>query len=59
MLARGIQYEERRPDVDEVARGEMQQLGSHVVPTTVVGERVLTGFDIGEYQSALGRYARR
>lgn len=43
----GVVYEERRVDVDETAHKELASLGKGVVvPTFVVDEQVLTGFDV-------------
>ncbi|CAN5775402.1 hypothetical protein BH11MYX4_BH11MYX4_58140 [soil metagenome] len=43
----GVVYEERRVDVDDGARGELTALGKGtVVPTFVVDDEVLSGFDV-------------
>ena len=43
----GVAYEERSVDTDEGARKELTSLGKGmVVPTFVVGDEVLTGFDV-------------
>jgi glutaredoxin 3 len=47
MDKRGVVYEERRVDNDEGSRAELASLGKGVVvPTFVVDEQVLTGFDV-------------
>lgn len=47
MDERGVAYEERRVDSDDGARKELTSLGKGtVVPTFVVDEQVLTGFDV-------------
>lgn len=43
----GVAYEERRVDTDERAHQELAGLGKGVVvPTFVVDEQVLVGFDV-------------
>ncbi len=43
--SKGVEYEERNIREEPEYIQEMQELGSHSTPTTVIGDEVVIGFD--------------
>ena len=54
MNNKGISYEEKDVDADPILMDKVIQLsGRMMVPVTVVGEKVISGFNIGALASAI------
>lgn len=56
MAARAVPYLERPIDTDPSARRELQALGKHVLPTTVVDDEVFVGFSAPGLEGALRKH---
>jgi mycoredoxin len=49
----GHTFETRNIEHDDQAYGELLALGARSVPVTLIGERMITGFDQAQLRSAL------
>jgi glutaredoxin len=53
----GHEYVARNIDDDDAAYDELMALGARSVPTTVIGDQVITGFDQPRLRAALAAAA--
>lgn len=53
LVLRGVEFTEKNVSVDLEGRAELIALGYDATPVTVIGDRVLEGFDTGEIDTAL------
>jgi glutaredoxin len=53
----GHEYVARNIDDDDAAYDELMALGARTVPTTVIGDQVITGFDQPRLRAALAAAA--
>jgi len=50
---RQVQFDDRDITKDPSAIGELQKLGFMTTPVTVVGDKVIVGFDVPKFDEAL------
>ena len=50
-----VSFSDRDITEDPAAISELQKLGFMTTPVTVIGDRVIVGFDVPKLEEALGR----
>ncbi len=53
LVLRGVEFTEKNVSMDLDGRAELIDLGFDSTPVTIIGEKVVAGFDTGELDEAL------